>query len=413
MIRAIPTFRRSVSANRFLVALLPGLILLASAPCLQAQAVQDFPEIQMNESMEGTLSEDAPTSIIQGPFRVYRFEGQAGMRYVVDARSEDFDAYLVLAHPVGGITEVLQEDDDGGDGSDARLIFAPEHSGTYLLIVRGWRSSSSGVFTLSLGEAGPEAEAEAWLESDTPASPGVGPEDLVVIAPGQTVEGEIIGQEYNHLLTMEVEGDEVLQIGLESDDFDAFLEVGMLFEQGDTANLLDVLWSDDDGGDGTNSLLWFRVPERGRLAIRVGPWGSIDRGSGRYTLRVESFEPRSVDRRPLEIGSLVNAEIRPGDVSASTEAERFVQEWTVEGRAGDRLSIRMRSPDFDTYLSFGRTDASGAFEELATNDDAPDDGFNSHILITLPADGTYLVLASPLSPSSVGHYTLEVTVHDE
>jgi hypothetical protein len=291
MNRAIPVTRQRFSTNRLLVALLPGGLLLASAPCLQAQGVQEFSEIRLGESIAGSLSADAPTSIRSGPFRVYRFEGQAGFRYLVDARSDDFDAYLVLAQPVGGITEVLQEDDDGGGGTDARVTFAPEQSGTYLIIVRGWSASSSGAFTLSLGEAGPEAQGGEWFDSGATDSPGVGLEDLVVIVPGQTVEGELTAQEYNHLLVMEVEEGDRLLISLESDDFDTYLEVGMLFEQDGVVNLLDVLWSDDDGGEGTNSLLRIQVSEGGRLAVRVRPWSSLAREAGRYTLRVESGRP--------------------------------------------------------------------------------------------------------------------------
>jgi hypothetical protein len=84
------------------LAALAAVTSFLAAPDLQAQGMQDFPEIQVGATVEGNLGADAPQLLNGGPFRVFRFQGEAGRRYVADLRSSDFDAYLVLAHPVGG-----------------------------------------------------------------------------------------------------------------------------------------------------------------------------------------------------------------------------------------------------------------------------------------------------------------------
>ena len=379
------------------LAALAALALSAGASELRAQGVQDVPEIRVDATVEGNLGADAPHLLNGGPFRVYRFQGQAGTRYVADLRSSDFDAYLVLAYPVGGITEVIQEDDDGGEGTDARLVFRLDEGGTYLLIARGWGSSGAGRFSLAL----------AQRDAPPPAEPRP-------LARGMTVEGRLdfdaslCLSEWDEefpcdIWTLEVEEGEFLQVSMESDALDPYLDVGMMGMGG----VLDILQSDDDGGEGNNALLVMRAPFSGTLGIRARAFG-FGSGGGAYTLRVDAVEVQAVERRSLRIGDRVEGEIRPGEVS-STGTDQAVHEWTVEGRAGDRLRIRLRSDDFDTYLAFGREFGDGDYEELAANDDAPDDGLNSLIEITLPADGTYLILASPLQWSGTGRYTLEVT----
>ena len=78
-----------------------------------------------------------------------------------------------------------------------------------------------------------------------------------------------------------------------------------------------------------------------------------------------------------------------------------------EGRAGERLTIRMVSEDFDSFLAVGLLSPTG-FEEIASNDDGPD-GTNSELEATLPADEVYAVRASALDAGAMGDYTVRVT----
>jgi serine protease Do len=111
-----------------------------------------FPQIQVGEEVGGFLGTGGPTIADRGPFTVYRFDAEGGIRYGVDLSSVDFDGYLILARPVGGITEFLRENDDGGGDTDARLRFTVEDSGPYLLIVQAYDLRTGGAYTLSVEE---------------------------------------------------------------------------------------------------------------------------------------------------------------------------------------------------------------------------------------------------------------------
>ncbi|MEO1148830.1 MAG: tetratricopeptide repeat protein [Cyanobacteria bacterium J06638_22] len=82
-------------------------------------------------------------------------------------------------------------------------------------------------------------------------------------------------------------------------------------------------------------------------------------------------------------------------------------EYTFDGEAGQMIKIAMTSDEFDTVLSL--RDASG--QEIAYNDDSGR-SLNSTIITTLPADGTYTIVARSFSGQG-GNYDLVVTPASE
>lgn len=82
----------------------------------------------------------------------------------IDMVSDDVDAYLILKDDLGG---VIAEDDDGGDGVDAR-IDATLAAGSYEIVASSFGSGQAGTYTLTV--AAPPAPAA------TTASPVATPE---------------------------------------------------------------------------------------------------------------------------------------------------------------------------------------------------------------------------------------------
>lgn len=77
-------------------------------------------------------------------------------------------------------------------------------------------------------------------------------------------------------------------------------------------------------------------------------------------------------------------------------------EYTFAGKAGDTVTISMTSTDFDTFLVL----QSPSGQEIASNDDYAR-SLNSTIVITLPSNGTYKVLARSFSGQG-GNYLVTV-----
>ena len=206
-------------------------------------------------------------------------------------------------------------------------------------------SSGSGQYTLSLDEATPE-----------------------IIEIGDSRSGDI---NQTGLLAFAGETGQIVDIALESDDFDTTLTLyGPNGQQ---------IAYNDDGGNGTNSLIGgvFLTDERYTLIP-----GSLDGSDGEYTLRISSITPES-----LELG-----ETQTGDISDGTI-------WLFAGEAGQSIEISLSSDDFDTVLSLTGPDGT----EVGFSDDY--DGSNSFISVSLPEDGTYVINVRAYSGGS-GDYTL-------
>ena len=89
---------------------------------------------------------------------------------------------------------------------------------------------------------------------------------------------------------------------------------------------------------------------------------------------------------------------------ASIENDRPVQAWTLQGEAGERVTISLASDDYDSYLYF----FGPGLAETMTNDDGGA-GLNSELTVTLSESGTYTIGAAALSSGAVGSYTLSIS----
>ncbi len=80
----------------------------------------------------------------------------------------------------------------------------------------------------------------------------------------------------------------------------------------------------------------------------------------------------------------------------------FFDLYAFEGRAGQQVQIEMRSQQIDSFLIL--IDHNG--NEVAQDDDSGG-GSNAKIAATLPADGTYLLMANSYQAGQAGSYSLK------
>ena len=226
------------------------------------------------------------------------------------------------------------------------------------------------------------------------------------IRAGQTLTGRISadsarasdGTPYD-LYVYRGEAGERVRVAMNSAAFDAYLAVGTRAApdcEGDCR-------TNDDGGGGTNAAITATVPAGGVLQIRANTIGADE--TGEYTLAVASAPavPRAT-AKPVTLNREVNGSLGPN--SARDDADLPFELWTVKGRPGQSVTVRMRSGDFDTMVGFG-TMANGAYVESQSDDDGGP-GTNSRLNVTLDQSGEGVVKAASYGGDSAGAYTLFV-----
>jgi hypothetical protein len=196
-----------------------------------------------------TLADDAGSAgtLALGGSDYWAVEGATGQVLRIEGSSDRFDAELELYGPQG---DLLARDDDGGSGRDARLTALLVDRGRYLVRVHAHGDGGGGPYTLR--------------RTADPARR---------LAVGGSGEGTV-GAGGSEVWSFQGRAGQVVIASARSPDFNIR---AALFGP-DAAEVA----SDDDGGDGTDSLLSARLPVDGTYTL----WVSSASGGGRYTLQL-------------------------------------------------------------------------------------------------------------------------------
>lgn len=164
----------------------------------------------------------------------------------------------------------------------------------------------------------------------------------------------------------------------------------------------------DDGAGGNDSRITYTLPADGRYVIRANVVGRGRTGS--YTLRVDRAGGGSVSRsagnRVLSAGQFFSGELDSYDPTMLDKTHYEL--WRYHGRAGEQLTIIMRSSSFDSYMSYGRMNGD-EYEYIGGSSGRTVNGQQETVLsVTLPSTGEFGIRANSHGVHS-GRYTLAVT----
>ena len=244
------------------------------------------------------------------------------------------------------------------------------------------------------------------------------PGSLPRITMGQTVQGRLSPNDfrrpdgsYADTYVYSGRAGEQITVTLRSSAFDSWLVMadpgGSLAEH------------DDDSGGNLDSQLTVTLPRSGQYLIVAN---SISEGStGAYTLTVErgsgrvsnndnnngggggDLEDMDLSRAPrIALGQTVSGTISRNDFLRSDNT--YADPYVYNGRAGEQITVTMRSSAFDSWLVLMEPGGNG----LDLHDDDGGGGNDSRITVTLPRTGRYLIAANTVGQRDVGAYTLSV-----
>ncbi|SOD03552.1 pre-peptidase C-terminal domain-containing protein [bacterium JGI 053] len=396
-----------------------------NGPDISTQNLARLPRIAIGQTVTGRLV-DGDFVRPDGSYAdSYVYMGRAGERIIVTQRSRDFDSWVVVDDPHSATWQ--ESDDDSGGNLDAELTVTLPRDGPYLIVANSVAAQATGSYSMSLRSAG-----------RGPVDPGsggagrrgtltdLGRLQLPRIAAGQTVNGQLSTSDFLRTddntyvdgYTYAGRAGERLTVTMRSGAFDSWLVLddpnGPMRE------------NDDDGAGGNDAQITVTLPHDGNYVIVAN---SVSRSSGAYSLTVRSSRgggdptddgdgddpvtPRGgsggtiADLGRMQLprivrGQSVSGRLAQGDFVRSDD-NTFADGYFYQGRAGEQVTIVMRSSAFDSWLVFD--DPNGPMQE---SDDDGAGGNDSRLTVTLPHDGRYLIVANAVRPGATGNYTLTV-----
>jgi S1-C subfamily serine protease len=122
--------------------------------------------------------------------------------------------------------------------------------------------------------------------------------------------------------------------------------------------------------------------------------------------RARGFEIESVDAlRRVAVGESVTGALRSGDLRV--EGGGWFDAYRLTARSGERVTISVRSNDFDTFVAVGRVGRGKELEVLGSDDDGAG-GTNSRLTLAAPSDGEYVIAVRAFDEAETGSYTVLV-----
>jgi plastocyanin len=365
--------------------------LLAAAVCASSLHAQlaSAPVLPLGRTQDGTLSRTDPTINEKGRFQVFRFDVTAGKRYSIVMRADDFDSYVSVARQVNGLTDYMASDDDGAGNSNARLKWTPKVSGSYYLIAQSLKEDGLGNFTVRL---------------DTLPAVIITPPKMVAM--GEPMTGELAETDptvdekgaYYDLYKISLRKGQRITIEMNAPgDLDSFVGIGRM-----TADSLVIDETDDDGGGEKNSRLRYTAKEDGEHIIRAQALEA--NSTGTYTLKVTERVVRPPVITNIAANTPVTGEI--SDTDSEADDGSFYDAYRITVRAGESVTITMRSTAVDSYVVIGQM-VDGEWNQIAFDDDGAG-GNNARLSHTFESAGEYIIRANTVGAGKTGSYTIRV-----
>jgi hypothetical protein len=284
-----------------------------------------------------------------GALNSYAVELSVGMLYTFSLRGVDsgvgtlIDPYLELFQN----DEFINFSDDSGVGRDSLINFIPAVSGTYTLVASDYSLTESGSYVLQIGSEVYNGPPEVAGNIATQAS----------LEDASTVSGEINYQFDEDWFRVE------LQAGIQYSFALTGLSDSLLKLFDSTGGFVSF---DDDGGDGTDSLLRFVPASNGTYYISAGGYADGDTGTYSLSMSSQIATEDSVSNvkqvGPLTLGNPVNgvlADEEGYDVYTITLSPGEYRVTVQPGSGDDPLEDPLVFIDEDQFFLDGLFDDDG------------------------------------------------------
>lgn len=338
------------------------------------------PEIRVD-----TLTDTAPLLVQKYHYHLQKVMLSAAKHYQLALKGDGFEPRLVLFTPgADGKLEILTGDSGSGPDGMAQLLFTPAKDGEYILGVTTVQPGATGKYAVGIQPLVAVGKTETPPPIPSGLSGRLSKEDPL---------DRVRTKSHHKVHSIHLETDKEYAIEVHSTQFNPFLRL----EDDEGKQLI----ADERGGGVSTPRMVFMPLKSGTYRIIVTSSGEGQTGD--YVVRITPMEPSG---RPT---TTFQALLQEGAPVMVGKFPFQVHPLTLVG--GQWYSIDVTSASFSPGILL--RNAAGQYLAGTMVGDAVADrarsagGMQSRILVLLPANGTYELLATG-APGSVGDYQVDV-----
>ena len=387
-----------------------------------------LPQISVGQTLTASLSGTDSLYPDTTYYKMYQFTTTPGREITIDLASSDFDPVVIVRGE--GLAQSIVND-DGGPGCAARVSQAFLARGPYRILVNTTASPhrQTGRFTLAISEGSQHVQDRSENDCSAGGSQVAGARSpATTIRVGETINGALTSSDslypdnsYFKYYQFTAPAGRSVTIDLSSDEFDPVLIVRGPDLSSSIIN--------DDGGPGCYSRVSRTFPSAGPYRILVNTSSTPERQTGHFSLSItEGTKPvqdgsaatadcqsantassstSSAATHAIDVGQTQQGSLSRNDVVLDSDTT-YAQAWTIQGRAGQTITIDLESDTFDSYL-FLRGPGISAGRDFQDDDS----GGNCHarLTATFPQAGEYEIVVNTAGGEHyvTGAFSLSVT----
>ena len=342
--------------NKIRVFLVFSVLFAFAAGGLFAQRNNNTQELRFGSRTNGNLNRDSEVW--------YSLSPAQNSFMVIDLNSDDFDAYIEV---YDSDRNLIDEDDDGGGGTDSRVELYGARGSTYFVKVRSYNRREGGAFRILATYKAVPQSLELRFGNPRNANLGRGDEHWYSVRANEA-----------GIIIVETTGDEV----------DTYLDA--------YDNSYKLISSNDDGGSGYNARITLIAEAGETFFFKLRGYDETERGPYRILSTFEGIPEDPGNTERSRAISMNIGDTRSGFFHSYDEYRWF--SFTVP-RGGASVAV-YTTGNLDTVMTLYDN------RRVVTDDDDSGEGFNALISERLSA-GTYFVSVTTYG-GEIGHFTISV-----
>lgn len=321
----------------------------------------------------------------------FRFTAVAGREYTFHSTG-DMDTRIYLYNENGNTQ--IDENDDGGDGNNFRLVFSPDRGGDYKLKVVGY-NGATGSYTMNYAQGNTSTVSGDTYEPNNSSSQAT---ELRITSSNQTQNHSLHTSNDEDWFRFSAQTGKIYT-------FKSFSDIDTrvyIYDNDGSTQLLE----DDDSGDDTNFLAVFAPNRNGDYKMKVVGYNGA---TGTYELSY-FFESNSGDSYEPDNSSSQATAITP-NTSGSSQSHSLHysadEDWYRFTANANRTYTFYSVSDIDTRIYiYGEDEA----EHILENDDGGD-GNNFRAEFVPPSNGSYKIKVAAYN-GATGNYELHYSYRE-